>query len=299
MKPPSVNSVLRHVCSSRISDIAALEPVAKLETSLYESLTSRKTKTQWDSLDLTVANHLTKTLEKYLQKTILLSKLPSRFNAAIPKLHLPPGYHQVYFNPAYEEGHLLSDGTDRAHSPGWPFEKRLWGGGSLIFNHEGKWMMKNGYLGILQEDIENVQVKGKEGEEKIFVTVSRKAAMGVALGIRRNLATQRWPPDLRTLEGTNLKEGKLGRLALEEKKTLVFMRTKTDEELRQSLEAEPRIIKGKFVSSDLDLSDTIMQRHTNPTLNKPLLQQHISCFDFRPSHSTPTAYIWTDNTLEK
>lgn len=257
MKPSTINSIGRrfaHSVSTPGAQGPILEPLEKLETSLYESLTSRKTKAQWDSLDLNVANNLSRTLEKYLQKTIQLRlrKPHSRFNR-IPSLHIPPGYHQAYFNPAYDETALLPDGTDRVHSPGWPFEKRLWGGGSLIFNPVEKWMMRNGYLGILQEDIENVQVKGKEGEEKVFVTVSRKAAMGYALGIRKKNATQRYPPDLRTLDGTNLKEGKLGSLVLEEKKTLVFMRTKTEEELKQSLEAEPRMIKGDFVSLDLDI----------------------------------------------
>lgn len=246
MKPSAVLSVNRHVLRPRVSTPSAyrptLEPLEKLEASLYESLTRRKTKTQWDGLDINVAETLSKTLEKYLQKTVQLSRPHSRSNAS----PIPPGFHQVYFNLALQETHILPDGTDRVHSPGYPFEKRLWGGGSLIFNPVEKWFLKNGYLGLLQEDVENVQVKGKEGAEKIFVTVSRKAAMGHALGYIKRTATQLNPPSLRTLDGTDLKEGRLGKLAFEEKKTLVFMRTKTEEELKQSLEAEPRIIRAPY-----------------------------------------------------
>ncbi|KAE8446120.1 hypothetical protein EG329_012491 [Mollisiaceae sp. DMI_Dod_QoI] len=140
--------------------------------------------------------------------------------------------------------HLLPDGTDDIHFPGPPFWERLWASGSLTFNPEVKWMMRYRLKGVLQEDVEDVKVKGIDGEEKVFVTVSRKVAMYPALRLdpEPKANSPVFPPDLRTLNGTDLTTRKLGELAMEEKKTLVFVRRKTQEEVKQSLESVPRVI---------------------------------------------------------
>lgn len=113
-------------------------------------------------------------------------------------------------------------------------------------------MMRYDTVGILQEDIDDVQLKGKAGQEKVFVTISRKIAMYSAIN-PRNEYLPNFPPDFRTLPGTDLENGKPGPLAMEEKKTLVFLRAKTEEERVESLESVPRTIKRKGPPSNATL----------------------------------------------
>jgi hydroxyacyl-ACP dehydratase HTD2-like protein with hotdog domain len=158
---------------------------------------------------------------------------------------VPQGHHQVYFNDLHPEHFLLPDGTDKAHYPGPPFEQRLWAGGSLTYNPQRSFMMRYDTMGILQENIENVQVKGKEGQEKVFVTISRKVAMYSAINPHNKANVSNFPPNLKTLPRIDLEHGKPGPLAMEEKKILVFLRAKTEEERVENLESISRIIKRK------------------------------------------------------
>ncbi|KAH6624291.1 hydroxyacyl-thioester dehydratase-like protein [Chaetomium sp. MPI-SDFR-AT-0129] len=96
---------------------------------------------------------------------------------------LPQGYHLVYFPLQLPPSQLMPDGTDPAHWPGAPFERRMWAGGEVIF-HEGwdqalrldgrgvKCVEKVGYSES-GEAGEGVVVKGGRGEEKVFVDVRR------------------------------------------------------------------------------------------------------------------------------
>ena len=61
---------------------------------------------------------------------------PFGIPASFAKTPIPQGHHLVYFPPPVPDRSLLPDGTDSLHSPGAPFIKRLWGGGSLVFNQE-------------------------------------------------------------------------------------------------------------------------------------------------------------------
>ncbi|KAK4143686.1 uncharacterized protein C8A04DRAFT_37294 [Dichotomopilus funicola] len=96
---------------------------------------------------------------------------------------LPQGYHLVYFPLQLPPSQLMPDGTDPAHWPGPPFERRMWAGGEVIF-HEGweqalrldgrgvKCVEKVGY-NENGEAGEGVVLKGGRGEEKVFVDVRR------------------------------------------------------------------------------------------------------------------------------
>lgn len=91
------------------------------------------------------------------------------------KHQLMPGYHLVYFPPDTTLSSLLPDGTDPLHSPGPPFNRRMWAGGEVFFNEpiylEGKPL-------TCQEHIEDVEVKSKVGKEKVFVTIKREIKLG-------------------------------------------------------------------------------------------------------------------------
>jgi hydroxyacyl-ACP dehydratase HTD2-like protein with hotdog domain len=78
---------------------------------------------------------------------------------------------------------LLPDGTDPDQSPGEPWVRRMWAGGKMEFRPwgsstreggEGVRWVTGGEGVVCREAIKDVQVKGKEGEEKIFVSIERR-----------------------------------------------------------------------------------------------------------------------------
>ena len=86
---------------------------------------------------------------------------------------LPFAHHLVYFPPAIPLSSLLPDGTDPLHSPGSPFNRRMWAGGTINFKgHQNKIPVNAGIVHCL-ERIGDVTVIGREGEEKIFVQIER------------------------------------------------------------------------------------------------------------------------------
>ncbi|KAI0902458.1 hypothetical protein F4806DRAFT_39707 [Annulohypoxylon nitens] len=87
-----------------------------------------------------------------------------------PTQWLPEGHHLVYFPLQKTTSQLCPDGTDPYHSPGPPFDQRMWAGGSIEFN-KPFWL--NSAPAECWESIEDVTLKGPEGQEKIFVTVLR------------------------------------------------------------------------------------------------------------------------------
>ncbi|KAI1090860.1 hypothetical protein F5B19DRAFT_298199 [Rostrohypoxylon terebratum] len=87
-----------------------------------------------------------------------------------PTHRLPEGHHLVYFPLQRTTSKLCPDGTDPYHSPGAPFDKRMWAGGSIEFNRA---FLLNSAPAECREIIEDVTAKGLVGQEKIFVTVRR------------------------------------------------------------------------------------------------------------------------------
>lgn len=95
---------------------------------------------------------------------------------------------------------------------------------------------------ICWEDISDVQVKGNEGQEKVFVTVRRNVGvigssrLGATAARRRKyimMGVQKF--DSQALED-------VGRFALIEKRNLVFMREKSAEEVKEDLEKAGKVI---------------------------------------------------------
>lgn len=90
---------------------------------------------------------------------------------------MPPGHHLVYFPPQVTISELLPDGTDILHTPGEPFNRRLWAGGKITFpqlSGDPDNLMLNGQRAVCVENIDNVEVRGSEGDEKILVTIDRR-----------------------------------------------------------------------------------------------------------------------------
>ncbi|KAF9761777.1 hypothetical protein IL306_003680 [Fusarium sp. DS 682] len=127
----------------------------------------------------------------------LLYPSPSSSKIESPPRDLPQGHHLVYFPIQLPPSRLIPDGADPDHSPGPPYTRRVWAGGEVIF--KGDKMKLDARSAICQEMIENVTLRGKEGEEKVFVDVWRKYGAG-----HKFKGREEWD--------------------IEERRTLVFMR---------------------------------------------------------------------------
>ncbi|KAI9704682.1 MAG: hypothetical protein M1820_005430 [Bogoriella megaspora] len=198
---------------------------------LHAELTSRRLPILYDYLSPTPAHLLSTTLLDFLppifassylrlssinQPTSTLSPLlPS---AAGKSNTLPPAYHLIYFPPLTPSSALLPDGTDPLQSPGPEFPRRMWAGGSLAFNPGLLGLRLNAQRAACVERIVDVNIKGKEGDEKIFV------------GLERNVGVvnEKWGEDeVRRKLGAERADGDdaWGEVeALRERRNIVFMR---------------------------------------------------------------------------
>jgi hydroxyacyl-ACP dehydratase HTD2-like protein with hotdog domain len=147
---------------------------------------------------------LQKSLSDFLQKD-----KPDDFYQDIQEGPLPAAYHLIHFPPATRISSLLPDGTDPLHSPGPPFVRRMWAGGSVDYDLKQPGLLRNGKPAVGTEEIVDVQIKGQEGKEKIYVGIDRK---------------------FRTLEQIGEVKSKpvMGEPAVTERRNLVFMREETD-----------------------------------------------------------------------
>ncbi|KAL2809480.1 HotDog domain-containing protein [Aspergillus granulosus] len=136
--------------------------------------------------------------------------------------HLPAGHHLVYFPPQVTLSELLPDGTDTLHTPGSPFNRRLWAGGRVRFPATNP-LLLDGTRAVCIEGIRDVVVKGPPGEEKIIVKIERQiGAVQEGEGesdIRRRI----W----------STSEDMGAYTSILENRDLVFMRDKTREQLNQ------------------------------------------------------------------
>ena len=159
---------------------------------LKAEMTARKFPTIPDVLTAIPTRLLNATLADFLPNYLV----------ARPTL-LPYGYHLVHFPPPIRSSNLLPDGTDPMQSPGGLFTRRMWAGGDITFGKSGK--LDNSPVHCL-ERIRDVQVRGLEENQKIFVSIERSVYPGQKAGESRD-ETGRWTGGI-----------------LKETRTLVFMR---------------------------------------------------------------------------
>ncbi|KAF1829680.1 hypothetical protein BDW02DRAFT_573746 [Decorospora gaudefroyi] len=157
------------------------------------------------------------------------------------KFVVPAGHHLVYFNAAPPTQALLPDGTDVSHSPGGPWVRRMWAGGSLQLKPGQYFDPAVGYVINTHmtsvERIKDVQLRGDADNAKIFVTVERRFArldrlqqkytsqygsLGRTNGLQRVQAL--FDQQLRVDDGW-------GDALLKEERILVFMKKRTTAEL--------------------------------------------------------------------
>lgn len=291
-----------------------------LQTTLHAELTSRPINTStdyispipWTLLNISLSDFLPPSCQPRNCKPAEAED--SKDPAAIPsfaKTSIPQGHHLVYFPPPVPDSSLLPDGTDSLHSPGAPFIKRLWGGGSIVFNQEERLQLVPDRLAVCGEEITDVKVKGVEGQEKVFVTVTRRIA-SLAAGVFRtgNASTRKRRKDallnmdMKQLAKRYGTEG-LKPWAVVEERNLVFMKEKSKEEAKEDLEKVGRVVKRMFES--IYCLNTIWERLLTADLQQFILPisaspsrlMQLSSSASQLFHSMPTGYISIHNTHGK
>ncbi|KAJ5541967.1 hypothetical protein N7461_007970 [Penicillium sp. DV-2018c] len=141
-----------------------------LSERLHDELTTRKLPLTYDYLHPQPSHLLNLTLRDLLPESITCddATLPSIRNPS----PLPVGHHLIYFPPQVTLSQLLPDCTDKLHTPGEPFNRRLWAGGNVRFPVRSPFL--DGSRAVCIESIRNVTVKGREGDEKVIVTIERR-----------------------------------------------------------------------------------------------------------------------------
>ncbi|KAK5161648.1 hypothetical protein LTR04_003935 [Oleoguttula sp. CCFEE 6159] len=140
---------------------------------LNAELTSRRLPLIFDYLNPQNSHLLDVSLADYLPQG---SPKPSHYLPPASEANLLPfGHHLIYFPPPKTGSQLLPDGTDPDQSPGEPFVRRMWAGGHVRYNPDRTLQVRlDGKPHVCVEGIRDVSVKGKEGDEKVFVGIERR-----------------------------------------------------------------------------------------------------------------------------
>lgn len=185
------------------------------------------------------------TLADFLPKTNPPPVLPPTQLAK----ELPIPHHLLYFEPSKRQSDMLPDGTNPDQSPGQPFERRMWAGGRVLYNQNNP-LLLDGSRGVCQEFIRRVDIKGTEGQEKIFVAIERRLAKASPDEISRLGAAM---TDTKAKEDLNHRvrqrlwrdsEEDFGECSILETRNIVFMRGRTPEQAKADASKKPgKILK--------------------------------------------------------
>lgn len=225
-----------------------------LQSQLYHDLTSRKPYVIFDYISPTPSHLLNITLADFLPK----SCYPETFSQHDLRLPcqgiLPQGHHLVYFSPQIPGKQLLPDGTDPLQSPGEPFVRRMWAGGSLEFDDDPTKQVAMASKRVsCTESITGVSLKGVEPEEKVFVTIKRE--------IQDCLEFQSKQPHPKNdhLSGVGTEESRPS--ALVETRNLVFMRPTTAAAMKLDAPTPRKIVRRKSFPAIPHLEDRSFVTH--------------------------------------
>lgn len=226
---------------------------SSLAERLQHELTTRKIPLFYDYLHPQPSHLLNLSLCDLLPKNATTSTgtsttLPSITNPS----PLPLGHHLIYFPPQVTLSQLLPDGTDILHTPGDPFHRRLWAGGNLRFPAPSP--LLDGRRAVCIESIRNVAVKGREGDEKVIVTIERRVGTVPEGEDEAQMRSRIWTED----------EALEGEASVIENRDLIFMRSKSAAQITadQAVFDEPgRIVKGDNLS--LSSSDGLCLRYAD------------------------------------
>ena len=207
---------------------------SSLPERLHHDLTTRKLPLTYDYLHPQPSHLLNLTLSS------LLPQAPScHVSTALPSIHnaspLPIGHHLIYFPPQVTLAQLLPDGTDTLHTPGDPFNRRLWAGGNVRFPTSSP--LLDGSRAVCIESIRNMTVKGREGDEKVIVTIERRVGTVPEGESETDTWSRIWQDN----------EADQGDASIIENRDLIFMRSKSAEQVQldqAQFENPARIVRG-------------------------------------------------------
>lgn len=205
---------------------------------LKANLTSRPLNIIKDYLSPTPSHLLNVSLHDFLPSPF--HKCVTRYLARTTNApYLPVGHHIVYFPSPISHRLLLPDGTDTDHSPGEPFTRRMWAGGSIQFlNAEHRRLRVDGTRVVCIEGIRDVTIKGAEGDEKVVVHVERRIGTRAELSTNDYLTKKYWPTEV---------TGEAGLASIVERRNLIFMRDKTPEQAKLEASQVLRIISRMWI----------------------------------------------------
>ncbi|KAI0887207.1 HotDog domain-containing protein [Annulohypoxylon maeteangense] len=178
---------------------------------------------QWtrDYMSPTNSTLLNVALADFIPQECIFGTINTR--SIIANKPLPEGHHFAYFPLQKTSSELCPDGTDPFHSPGDPFVRRMWAGGSIDFTETFR---LNSRSIDCKEWIEDIAFKGPGGQEKIFATIRREYMMSADRNVP--LGVSQVP-------------------RITERRSLVFMRGLSKEQARENLakseEGRERIVK--------------------------------------------------------
>lgn len=246
---------------------------SSLAERLQHELTTRKIPLFYDYLHPQPSHLLNLSLCDLLPKT---AATPVHTSTTLPSITnpspLPLAHHLIYFPPQVTLSQLLPDGTDVLHTPGDPFHRRLWAGGNLRFPAASP--LLDGRRAVCVESIRNVTVKGREGDEKVMVTIERRIGHVPEGEDEEQTRSRIWTED----------EALAGDASVIENRNLIFMQSKTAAQIEadQVLFREPgRIVKGVSYTSSAELEIPSHHMIYTPNIHANLL--------FLPFSTAPTA----------
>ncbi|TPX13764.1 uncharacterized protein E0L32_005708 [Thyridium curvatum] len=199
-------------------------------------------------------------------------------NPRLPPLDgspLPQGHHLVYFPLHLPPSALCPDGTDPAHLPPLPAHtRRMWAGGSVSFAPD-RWRdelrLGGGAGGIIRravcvEGIGDVSLRGGGDKDKVFVDLWRRyGALPAEIGGGEG-------------GGGVVPEEVLDRIvaspAIEERRTLVFMREDKKKDAAAGEPSSGRVVK------ETKLNDRDITAPYTPTSTLELLPSQTLLFHF-------------------
>ena len=233
---PSLRGLIyptKHLLTPSTSDPAWFAP-------LRDKLLETPLPPIYDRFEVSQARKLTATLSSYLPEW---ASLTSDSGVILPLSH-----HQIYFNPALPNSALLPDGTDTLQSPGDPFSRRMWAGGTLKLNFALAAIRPpkiSDKIWVCHEKITDVTLRGGDTDNpKIFVQIERKFAEITAFdpgwsGQFKFGQGNQWEMVTETKEGGKLR----GVASLMETRNLVFMKQRPAEELEAARQGKDQPLK--------------------------------------------------------
>ena len=137
---------------------------------------------------------------------------------------------------------MLADGTNPDQSPGDPFVRRMWAGGRVVYNQANPFIL-DASRGVCAEFIRSVTMKGKPGQEKIFVSIERRQAKATDHEMKGlAAAAQTGAQEKRDLEHRVRQrlwrdsDQDFGPCSILETRNIVFMRSRSTEEAKVDAE---------------------------------------------------------------